>query len=202
MCPSHWNLSLGHKTPGPAPDQTRTNLRADLSGGPVPACLWARGTTCGHFTFLIYKMRTSTAPHRGTSEAQQLHIYKAPKGGQDVPPSFLCLMWDGPACGAQLKGSPHPLYTTQTVLPWQSAGCKVLQGLQMAVSRRKSHSTMTLRRATQRSQWNQPRVGLLGPLQAGKEAHHQAMGWGWREDGTQAREGTWNRPYTVSGKPQ
>lgn len=80
-------------------------------------CLWARDATHGHFTFLIYKVRTSTAPHRGTSEAQQLHSDKALKGGQDVPPSFPCLTWDGPACGAQPEGSPHTSYTTQTVVP-------------------------------------------------------------------------------------
>lgn len=40
-------------------------------------CLWVRDATHGRFTFLIYKVRTSTAPHRGTSEAQQLHIDKA-----------------------------------------------------------------------------------------------------------------------------
>ena len=53
--------------------------------------------------------------NRGTSEAQQLHSDKALKGGQDVPPSFPCLTWDGPARGAQPEGSPHPSYTTQTV---------------------------------------------------------------------------------------
>lgn len=74
-------------------------------------CLWVRDATHGRFTFLIYKVRTSTAPHRGTSEAQQLHIDKALRVARMCP--HLSRALRETAQLAVLSPRAHPILHTQ-----------------------------------------------------------------------------------------
>lgn len=85
-------------------------------GGPsplfTPGYLWARGVTCPHFTFPICIVRTSTVPHRNTSDVQQVHIYKSPKG---------TLIWDGPAHYGQPQRFT-PTFTLNPICPALTEG--------------------------------------------------------------------------------
>lgn len=74
---------------------------------PAPRSLWARDVTSRALS-----MRTTTVPHKGAFEAQEVHMGQAQKSRQEVSTSALSLMWGWPSSlwSAPRTHPPHQPY--------------------------------------------------------------------------------------------